>query len=303
MSTWPGDQTGRTHVVTGGNSGVGLTAARALATAGGTVVLASRRLDSARRAAAQLPGAVQVLELDLADLDQVARAGAELAERFRSINSLILNAGVMGGSYRTTAQGHEMQMGTNVLGHFAFAAAGWPSVVAAGGRVVWVSSIAARSGDLTSTVPPELLTHPEPYRAQLVYARTKQADLLLSQELQRRAVTAGRTAISVAAHPGVSRSNLFGRQLHDQGLPGFVAQPAGKALGLFLQSAAAGGAPTVRAATDPGVTGGAFVGPRRFNGIRGPAEILGLFEVGRDHATAASLWDACEQVTGVAFTV
>lgn len=303
MASWPGDQTGRTHVVTGANSGVGLAAAEALARAGARVVLACRRTDVARRVAAGLPGDVQVLELDLADLTQVARASAELVERFPSVDSLVLNAGVMGGSLRRTAQGHEMQMGTNVLGHFALAAACWPAVLAAHGRVVWVSSIAARGGDLGPVVPPELLTDPRPYAAQLVYSRTKQADLLLSQHLQRRAASAGRRAISVAAHPGVSRSNLLPRQLRDYGVPGVLATPASWVANLALQSAAAGGAPTVRAATDPRVTGGAFVGPRLFGGWRGPAELLDVFDVGTDQAAAEALWQACESVTGVAFRV
>ncbi|MHB8341562.1 MAG: oxidoreductase, partial [Mycobacteriales bacterium] len=297
-----GDLDGQVVVVTGGNSGVGLEAARVLGAHGARVFVACR--DKARgeeaahrmSATARLP--VSFVALDLADLDSVAGCAEELAGRLDRLDVLVNNAGVMAGPRMATAQGFERQMGTNHLGHFALTARLWPLLAATpGGRVVTVSSIAARGGSLGPGMSEQDLVDPQPYRAQQVYSNTKQANLLFTLELHRRAVAAGVGVRAVSAHPGVSYTNLMLRQLSEEGRGWAV--PVARVVGpVVLQSAAAGALPTVRAATDPGVSGGAFVGPRRFHQARGAPELLEVYPPGRDGAAATRLWALSEKLTG-----
>lgn len=276
----------RTVVITGGNSGIGLEAARALQSYGADVVLACRDIS---RAAAVARGA-DVRELDLADLDSVAR----FAEQTERVDALVCNAGIMGGAMLGTVQGHERQMGTNHLGHAALVARLFPQLDAARGRVVLISSIAARGGKLGPDMTVDDLVSPPGYQSQAVYSDTKQANLLFAQELHRRV---GDRVASVAAHPGVSWTNLFPRQLADDGKGWLV--PAARLVGpVVLQSARAGAQPTLRA-LDPATPSGSFVGPRRFNQMRGPAELLEVYRGGADPATAARLWELTEQVLGI----
>ena len=271
----------RTVVITGGNSGIGLEAAKALKAAGAQVVLACRDLDRARKAA---PG-MAVRELDLTDLDSVAA----FATGTDHVDALVCNAGIMGGHLQFTEQGLERQMGTNHLGHAALVARLFPLLARSSGRVVTISSIAARGGKLDPTMTRDDLVSPAAYDPGVVYANTKQANLLFAQELHRRV---GDRVASVAAHPGVSWTNLFVRQLQEAG-KGYYVPPL-RVLGpLFLQSPKAGAAPTLRALDAPS---GSFVGPRRFNQYRGPAESLDVYTTGSDPATAARLWELTEQI-------
>src|SRR4051812_35812472 len=224
MTAWTArqlaEQTGRTFVITGGNSGIGLEAARDLAGRGGHVVLAVRDLEKGEQARAAITagakGSAEVRHLDLADLDSVAAFAKGLTEQLdadgRLLNALVCNAGVMGGPLLMTTQGYERQMGTNHLGHAALVTALWPALHAAGGRVVIVGSIAARGGRLSAATTREDLVAPSPYESGKVYANTKQANLLFAQELHRRVVAAGSPVSVVACHPGVSWTNLFSRQ-------------------------------------------------------------------------------------------
>ncbi len=192
-----------------------------------------------------------------------------------------------------TAQGHERQMGTNHLGHAALVARLFPLLEAARGRVVLISSIAARGGTLGPQLTAEELLNPPAYDPGMVYANTKQANLLFGQELHRRV---GDRVPTVTAHPGVSWTNLFVRQLQEGG-KGWLVPPL-RVLGpLVMQSAAAGAEPTLRALSAPS---GSFVGPKRFNQYRGPAELLDVYATGSDPITAARLWDVTEQVLGIA---
>jgi protochlorophyllide reductase len=295
-------QTGRTFVVTGANSGLGLETARQLAARGGSVVLAVRDLVKGSRAAAQLrgagPGAVEVVELDLADLDSVAAAAKTIGDAHPEVHALVDNAGVMGGPLRYTAQGFELQMGTNHLGHAALTAALWPQLTSAGGRVVVLSSLAARGGRLSAGTTRDQLVAPSPYDQNLVYANTKQANLLFAQELHRRAVAAGSPVTVVAAHPGVSDSNLFPRQLRESRFR-LLAPVAERLMPLVLQSAAAGALPTLRA-LESSTPGGAFVAPAHLGQVRGRPELVEVFSSGRDEATAARLWQLTEELLGTA---
>ena len=192
------DWRGRTVVITGGNSGIGLEAALALRRPEPTSSSPAATWP-ARRAVAQ---GMTVRELDLADLDSVEAFAAGTDH----VDALVCNAGVMGGPLLGTVQGHERQMGTNHLGHAALVARLFPLLEKASGRVVIISSIAARGGKLGPDMTVDDLVSPPGYLSQAVYANTKQANLLFAQELHRRV---GDRVASVAAHPGVSWTNLF----------------------------------------------------------------------------------------------
>ncbi len=291
-------QNGRTFVITGANSGIGLEAARDLAARGGDVVLAVRDPRKGERARAALKGTgrVSVVELDLADLDSVAACAKALGAEHSGLSALVCNAGVMAGPFLLTAQGFERQMATNHLGHAALVTALWPLLHSAGGRVVLVSSIAARGGQLSATTTRAQLVEPAPYDGQQVYRNSKQANLLFAQELARRTGAAGSPVSAVAVHPGVSSTNLFARQLTEAGRP--VRAAASRALtGLVLQSPEAGAMPTLRA-LDHSTPSGAFVGPGRFGQFRGRPELLDVYASGKDPAVAARLWQLTEDVLG-----
>ena len=297
-------QTGRTFVITGANSGIGLETARDLLTRGARVVLACRDVAKGEQALAGLSarkGSGIVLELDLADLDSVAAFAKTVAADFPDVHALVCNAGVMGGPFRTTAQGFELQMGTNHLGHAALVTALWPQLHAAAGRIVLVSSIAARGGRLAASTTREDLVTPTPYSAQRVYSNTKQANLLFAQELHRRAMKVGSPVSTVACHPGVPSTNLVPRLLRDYGL-GALAPVARVVVGAAMPSAEAGALPTLRA-LEHSTPSGAFVGPGRLGQTRGRPELLEVYATGRDVDAAARLWTLTEDVLGTPLPV
>jgi NAD(P)-dependent dehydrogenase (short-subunit alcohol dehydrogenase family) len=309
MTAWTArqlaEQTGRTFVITGSNSGVGLEAARDLVGRGGHVVLAVRDLDKGEQARAAITaaggtGSAEVRQLDLADLDSVAAFAKGLSEKLetdgRLLNALVCNAGVMGGPLLYTTQGFERQVGTNHLGHVALVSALWPALHTAGGRVVVLSSIAARGGRLSTATTRDDLLAPSPYESKKVYANSKQANLLFAQELHRRVVAAGSPVSAVACHPGVSWTNLFSRQLRDEG-KGWLVPALTLVRPIVFQSAGAGAQPTLRA-LDRSTPSGAFVGPKLFGQVRGRPELLEVFGTADDPAVAAHLWQLTEDVLG-----
>jgi NAD(P)-dependent dehydrogenase (short-subunit alcohol dehydrogenase family) len=277
---------GRTAIVTGSNSGIGLAAARELARAGMRVVMAVRNTEKGEAAASGLEGTVEVRELDLADLSSVR----EFASGFDGdVDLLINNAGVMAVPEARTADGFEMQIGTNHLGHFALTNLLLPQVR---DRVVTIASGAHRMGKIDLD---DLNWENRRYDRWRAYGQSKLANLLSTLELQRRLGEAGSDVIAVAAHPGWSATNL-------QSHTGSRLQNTVMAVGnkLWAQSDEAGAWPTLYAATQD-VAGGAYVGPDGFQEMRGHPTLVSRSGRASDEQIARKLWELSERLTGVTF--
>lgn len=283
------DLSGTTAVVTGANSGIGLHSARALAEHGAHVVLAVRDTAKGRDAARSVEGSHEVAELDLASLDSV-RAFAESVDR--PVDLLVNNAGVMTPPrYRETADGFELQYGTNHLGHVALTARLLPRLLeTAAPRVVAVSSLAAHAGDDSV-----LAGNPEAtYAPQTAYGNSKLANLLFARELQRRAAAAGSPLTATAAHPGVAATNLVASRDGLGAIPP-VRWTAPLWTRVLFQSARAGARPVLYAAT--AAEPGSYSGSTWLGGWRGPVGPAGLSRWARDDSLAARVFDlSLEQV-------
>ena len=285
------DQTGRTAIVTGANSGIGFETARMLALRGAEVVLACRNLDKAEAAKARILGEqpqarVEVAELDLSDLDSVARFAERFVKEHQRLDLLINNAGVMVPPLGRTKQGFELQFGTNHLGHFALTARLLPLIERTPqARIVVVSSTAQAFGRIAFD---DLNWEHRSYRAWRAYGQSKLANMLFALELQRRL---GSRVRVTAAHPGWTATDLQRRAKVTQFFnPVFAMKPPEGAL------------PTLRAATDPEATDGSYWGPSRWfelNGPPGEAKIIGR---ARNQEVAARLFDVSEELTGVSFS-
>jgi NAD(P)-dependent dehydrogenase (short-subunit alcohol dehydrogenase family) len=280
------DMTGQTMVVTGANSGIGQSAARALAAAGARVVLAVRDPSKGRAAAAAMPGVTEVRELDLASLDSVRAFASGWAGE---IGLLINNAGVMVPPLTRTADGFELQFGTNHLGHFALTNLLLPHIT---GRVVTVSSIVHRIGMIDFS---DLNWERKPYRAWSAYGQSKLANLLFTSELQRRLTSSGSSLLATAAHPGYAATNL---QFHSQRRSLDLISKVGNQL--FAQDADGGALPTLYAAVAD-IPGDSFAGPGGFLEQRGAPKLVGRSAAARDKDVAFRLWEASEQLTNVRF--
>jgi NAD(P)-dependent dehydrogenase (short-subunit alcohol dehydrogenase family) len=294
------DLTGRTALVTGANSGIGLVEARELARHGADVVLAVRRTDAGQVAAEHIRsagarGKVSVERLDLADLSTVRALAARLDG---PLDLLVNNAGVMTPPrHRTTADGHELQFGTNHLGHFALTALLLPQLLAAATpRVTTVSSIAHRSGD-SDVINGNPVAGYSPSRA---YSRSKLANLLFWLELHRRATAAGSRLTSTAAHPGLSATNLAASKDGLGSIP-VVGAVSRLVLPVLIPSADRGAEAVLYAATV--AAAGTYTGPTRFGESRGPIGPATPSAAARDEALAAALWERSEQLTGVTFEI
>jgi len=289
------DLTGRTAVVTGANSGIGLHTARELAAHGATVVLACRNAAAGEQAAAHMAGTTRVEQLDLASQQSVA----DFASRWEGpLDILVNNAGVMRPpAYRETVDGHELQFGTNHLGHFALTGRLLPALLEAPApRVVTVSSIAAHEGS-----PAVLDGNPATSYAPVpTYGNTKLANLLFALELHRRATAAGSRLTSTAAHPGVAATGLVAAPDGMGANP--LLRPVGKyLLPIFFASARSAANPSLYAATT--AEPGSYTGPSRFSEWRGPIGPAKLSRHARDEGLAAKLWALSVERTGVDFAL
>jgi NAD(P)-dependent dehydrogenase (short-subunit alcohol dehydrogenase family) len=294
------DQSGRVVVVTGANTGIGFEAAKVLAVRGAVVVLAVRSLDKGKDAAARIgsaaPGAdVSVQRLDLTSLDSVRAAAAELRSRYDGIDLLINNAGVMYTPKATTADGFELQFGTNHLGHFALTGLLLDRLLPVpGSRVVTISSVGHR---IRARIHFDDLQFEHRYGRVAAYGQSKLANLLFTYELQRRLAAAGATTIAVAAHPGGSNTELVRNSPAPIRLLSALLSP------LMAQSPEMGALPTLRAATDAGVTGGQYYGPDGFQETRGHPVLVGSSARSHDADTQRRLWTVSTDLTGVTFPI
>ena len=291
-------QAGRTAVVTGANSGLGLVAARELARAGATVLLACRDTEKGAAAAisieASSPGAeVTVEALDLASLRSVRAFAERVAERGAGLDLLINNAGVMAPPRRDTADGFELQFGTNHLGHFALTGLLIGELEGReDARVVTVSSTAHRFGRIRFD-DPQWERHYSRWRA---YGQSKTANVLFGLELHRRLRAAGSNVSSLLAHPGYAATNL--QSAAPPMLDRAVMAVANR---LFAQSAEMGALPELYAATRPSLESGLFIGPDGFDEQRGHPTVVSPVRAGRDEQAARRLWEMSEQLTGVRY--
>lgn len=313
------DLTGRTAVVTGANSGLGRRTALELARHGASVVLACR--DERRGAEAladvrrEVPHARASLgRLDLADLASVRTFATSVLERGGRLDLLVNNAGVMAIPHRRTADGFEMQLGTNHLGHFALTGLLLPALLAdlpagvappAGtasarepdpARVVTVSSSVHRIGRIAF----EDLQSDRRYNKWRAYGQSKLANLLFMRELDTRAHAAGAPLVSVAAHPGYARTELQATGPRMAGRA-WQARVTGAVNRVLAQSAHAGSLPSLRAATDPGVRSGEYFGPAGPGEVRGHPVRVGMSAAARDDEVARRLWEVSERLTGVSY--
>ncbi|BCY10672.1 oxidoreductase [Actinoplanes sp. L3-i22] len=290
------DQHGRVAVVTGANSGLGLVTATELARHGAHVVLAVRNVAAGEEAARRIGGDVEVRELDLASLDSVRRFATRLTADHPAIDLLVNNAGlVLLGPRRTTADGFELQLGTNMLGHFALTGLLLATLTAApAARVVSLSSITHKNAHLDF----DDLMSERGYRAAPAYGRSKLATTIFGLELDRRLRAAGSPVLSVLAHPGMTRTNLTPRAWEHLGRAGKVLAAAGL---ILTQPVERGTEPQLRAATAPAVRGGQFFGPQGFLEMRGRVGDAKLSREAADPAVGRRLWSAAEQLTGVRY--
>jgi NAD(P)-dependent dehydrogenase (short-subunit alcohol dehydrogenase family) len=288
------DQHGRTALVTGANTGLGFWTAVHLAKAGARVLIGSRSAakgaEALRRLRDESPQSdADVLELDLSSLAAVEEAANRVREREDRLDLLVNNAGVMMPPYGTTADGFELQLGVNHLGHFALTGHLLPLLAAApAARVVNVSSLAHRDAEIFF----DDLQAEQSYSAEARYGQSKLANLLFTFELDRRLRATGSSVRALAAHPGIARTEL----VRHYPAPVRLLMPL---VGLILNSAEQGSWPSLMAATSPNVDGGDYVGPTRFREMSGPAGPAVSTTTANDEALQGRFWDVSVELTGI----
>jgi NAD(P)-dependent dehydrogenase (short-subunit alcohol dehydrogenase family) len=302
------DLTGRTYVVTGATSGLGLVSAAEFAGHGGRVIVTGRNPAKLTQATERVSAAAthappESVRMDLASLASIHDAATQIAGLTSRVDVLLNNAGVMATPHEVTEDGFELQIGTNHLGHFALTGLLLPllhhqeSTTESSGRVVTVASLAHKNARVATE---DLFFETREYQPWLAYGQSKLANLLFSSELARRAQAAGWSLISVAAHPGVSATNLFDGDSSATRNP--LSKVGNKAVeSLISQSAEEGAQPLLYAATAPDVASGAYYGPDGLFEIRGKPKQVSPNASARNPKRAAELWAISEELTGVTY--
>ena len=285
------DQTGKRYLITGGNSGLGLETAKALAARGAHVTITAR---SALKGAVALAetGASEFIEMDLGDLASVREAATKVSEPY---NVVFLNAGIMAVPFAKTADGFESQLGVNHLGHFAFAGLIENFVT---DRWVVTTSFTHRWGGFGNQTKEEIRNRClgiGRYSPWIAYGDSKLAGLLMVSEMERRRVSRGFGAIPMAAHPGWSDTNLFKHPVKAHP----VSKLSNLVAGGLAQSGAAGALPMLCAAVLEGINHTAFLGPNGFLELKGSPKFTQAKALGYDQQLARNLWDVSEELTGV----
>lgn len=294
--------TGKIAIITGANSGIGYEAAEILAQKGAHVVLAVRSenkgVKAAREIRSRLPTAdLEVMELDLASQASIRAFADAFAAKHDRLDLLINNAGVMAIPRRETADGFEMQLGTNHLGHFALTGLLLPLILKTPqARIVTVSSGVHQMGQINF----DDLQSRQSYKKWGAYAQSKLANLLFAYELQRKLAAAGSNAISLAAHPGYAATNLqsVGPQMEGSRIQGAAMSMMNR---VVAQSAEMGSLPTVYAAASPDVRGGDYIGPGGLMGQRGWPKKVPSNGRSHDEVDATRLWAVSQELTGVTY--
>jgi NAD(P)-dependent dehydrogenase (short-subunit alcohol dehydrogenase family) len=293
----PTTLTGKTAIITGANSGLGLETAKSFARLDAQVILAVRDLEKGQAAKQEITeetpwATVEVMKLDLSDLDSVRAFAETVISRFDSLDLLINNAGVMTPPYAKTKDGFELQFGSNHLGHFALTGLLLPLLLhTEHSRVVTLSSLAHRN----AAIDFDNLDGSNGYKAMKFYGQSKLANLMFATELDQRLKQHGLSTLSIACHPGISSTNLF--KLGKREMPGIFKGLMNR----YLQPAAMGALPTVYAATDPGITGGEYIGPDGKGQRRGYPTLEKPDPAVTDEAARQKLWNVSEKLTGVTF--
>jgi NAD(P)-dependent dehydrogenase (short-subunit alcohol dehydrogenase family) len=294
------DLTGKRYLITGGNSGIGYEAAAHLRRANADVFVASRSASKGDQAVARLAqiesrGATEFVQLDLARLDSIRAANDAIRRHTDGLDAVINNAGVMQTPQQQTADGFELQFGTNHLGHFMLNYLIFDLVTARSGRIVPVSSIAHRQANGINFDDPMFTDDYSPSKA---YAQSKLANLMYGLELARRLDAADSSVISATAHPGYSATNL--QSSGPTGIFKLVYKVTNR---LLAQPAAAGAVAEVLAAAGAEAKNGAYYGPTKFGDSRGPIGDSRISEAATNEEAASRLWSLSEELLGVSFTI
>ena len=295
MSKWSIDdvasQRGKIAVVTGANSGIGYEVTLGLVKKNVEVIMACRNMQKAEEARANIlrvhpDAAINVMKLDTGDLKAVRKFAEQFQQHYNQLHFLVNNAGIMMSPYKVTADGFENQLATNYIGHFALTGLLLPLLTKTpNARVVTLSSISYKWSEIEF----DDLHAAKKYSKTKAYGQSKRACLMFAFELQRRLFEKGHHSISIAAHPGLAKTNL------DQYYPALI-RPLGN---LFLQPAKKGALPVLYAALDQTLKGGEFIGPDGFQQIRGYPSKVEADEYSHDKAVAERLWKRSEQMTSV----
>ncbi|MBT2582966.1 oxidoreductase [Planococcus sp. ISL-109] len=289
--------TGKTAIITGANSGLGLETAKNFARLGARVILAVRDIEKGNAAKQEIveessQATVEIMQLDLSDLDSVRNFAETIISRLDSLDLLINNAGVMTPPYAKTKDGFELQFGSNHIGHFALTGLLLPLLIQTeNSRVVTLSSLAHRN----AAIDFDNLDGSKGYKAMKFYGQSKLANLMFATELDQRLKQHGSSTLSIACHPGISATNLF--KLGNREMPRIFRGLMTR----YLQPAAMGALPTVYAATDPGITGGEYIGPDGKGQRRGYPALEKPDPAVNDEAIRQKLWDVSEELSGVTF--